>query len=215
MNRQPTDIPQVRGTGRIDQVMNPDSDRASGGGSTKFDEQNNVEQRKTLQQHFRLVEVLEKIPLFRGLSMHQFKQILKIFKSKTVPKDQVLCKIGEESFEIFILLRGNLKLLFEDGKEFSRISPIGIVGEMGVFTGDRRSATIAAATDCLLLSIHKSELMRALRADAGLSTKVLFNVIDTLSEKIRHDNRIIEDLRQICPPGRWTQIIKDAESEKK
>jgi hypothetical protein len=36
------------------------------------------------------------------------------------------------------------------------------------------------------------------------------NVIETLSDKIRHDNRIIEDLRQICPPGRWTQIIGDA-----
>ncbi len=177
-------------------------------------EQSAAEQRKTLQHQFRLVEVLEKIPLFRGLSMHQFKQILKIFKSKMIPQNQVICKVGEESFEIYILLKGTLKLTFEDGKEFARVNPIGIVGEMGVFTGDRRSASIVAATDCLLLSIHKSELMRMLRADAGLATKVLMNVIETLSDKIRHDNRIIEDLRQICPPGRWTQIIGDANQMK-
>jgi hypothetical protein len=67
MNRQPTDISQARGTGRMDKMMRDPN------------EQSNIEQRKTLQQHFRLVEVLEKIPLFRELSMHQFKQILKIF----------------------------------------------------------------------------------------------------------------------------------------
>ncbi len=195
----------------MDQTRHLDSGFESGGGRSRGNEQSTADQHKAALQHqFRLIEVLEKIPLFRGLSPHQFKQILKTFKSRMIPKDQILCKVGEESFEIYILLKGGLKLTFEDGKEFSRINPVGIVGEMGVFTGDRRSATIVAASDSLLLSIHKSELMRMLRADAGLATKVLMNVIETLSDKIRQNNHIIEELRQMCPPGRWTQIIGDA-----
>lgn len=172
-----------------------------------------IDRRKTLHRQFRLVEVLEKIPLLRGLSLNQFKKILGICAKRTFIKDEILCRTGEESFEIFILLMGALKVTFEDGKELSRIIPIGIVGEMGVLTGDRRSATIIAAEDSLLLSIHKTELMRVLRADADLATHVLMNVIDDLSEKIRRDNRIMDDLRQVCPPGRWTHIIKDVDSK--
>jgi CRP-like cAMP-binding protein len=158
------------------------------------------------------VEVLEKIPLFSGLSMHQFKKILAICSKRNLPQSEVLCRMGEESFEIFILLKGELAVTFEDGKEFSHITPIGVVGEMGVFTGDRRSANIVAVADSLLLSIHKTEIMRVLRAEADMSVRVLINVIDVLSEKIKYDNRIIEDLRQVCPPGQWTQIIKNAEN---
>jgi CRP-like cAMP-binding protein len=84
---------------------------------------------------------------------------------------------------------------------------------MGLFTGERRSATIIAAADSLLLAIHKSELMSTLRADADLSVHMLMNVINDLSSKLRRDNRIIDDLREICPPGRWTQIIRNAEEK--
>jgi Tfp pilus assembly protein PilN len=42
---------------------------------------------------------------------------------------------------------------------------------------------------------------------------MLMNVIDDLSKKIRRDNRIMGDLRQVCPPGRWTHIIKDVDSK--
>jgi CRP-like cAMP-binding protein len=171
-----------------------------------------LDRRGSLRHNFRLVEVLQKIPLFKGLSLLQFKTILNLCSKRIFCANEVLCTMGEEAFEFFILLRGSLKVTFRDGKEISRINPIGSVGEMGVFTGDRRSATIIAAEDSLLLSIHKAELIRAFHDDAGLAIRMLMNVIDDLSEKIRQDDRLIEDLRQICPPGQWTRIVQDAET---
>lgn len=165
------------------------------------------ERRDTLHNHLQLIEILEKIPLFHGLSVHQFKSILRICSRRNILRGDTICRIGEESWEFFILLQGALKITFEDGKELSRIDPIGIAGEMGVFTNERRSANIMAVRHSILLSIHKMELMKLFRHDADLGIRVLLNVISDLAKKLRRNNLIIQDLKQYCPPGISTGII--------
>ena len=167
----------------------------------------NIERRFTLHHHSQLIEILGKIPLFRGLSVREFKEILHICTRRNFLRGDLIFRAGEESFEIFILLQGVLKVTFEDGKELSRIEPIGIVGEMGVLTGEKRSANIVAANHCVLLSIHKMELLKLFRHDSDLGVRILLNVILDLSNKLRHDNEIIQDLKQLCPPGISTKII--------
>ena len=169
-----------------------------------------IEKRVTVHHHFSIVEVLEKIPLFKGLSLRQFKKIIGICTKQNISKNQFICRAREESLCMFILLQGILQVVLEDGKEVSRINPISTVGEMGVFTGENRSANIISGSDGIILEISKADLMRVLREDVSLSTQVLFNVINELSLKIRRDNLIIDGLRQMCPPEQWTKIIQEA-----
>ncbi|MHB9028569.1 MAG: Crp/Fnr family transcriptional regulator [Candidatus Latescibacterota bacterium] len=173
------------------------------------------DRRYTIRRHVQIIEILQKIPLFRGLSVQQFKKVLYICARRIFTEDEVLFHAGDESWEIYILLRGALKVTFGDGKELSRIDPIGIVGEMGVFTGQRRSATTVAAAPSILISIHKMELLKLFRHDADLGIRVLLNVILDLSAKLRRDNDIIEDLKQLCPPGASTEIISGKSKGKK
>jgi CRP-like cAMP-binding protein len=171
------------------------------------DRRTGPDRRYTIRRHIQLIEILQKIPLFRGLSLHQFKKVLHICTRRVFAEGEALFHAGDESWEIFILLRGTLKVTFEDGKELSRIEPIGIVGEMGVLTGQRRSATTLTAVPSILLSLHKMELLKLFRHDADLGIRVLLNVILDLSAKLRRDNEIIGDLKEICPPGASTGII--------
>ncbi len=172
------------------------------------DREVNPDQRGTLLRHLQLIRILEKIPLFQGLTTRQFKEVIRACERRSFCKDEIIFRAGDESWEIFILLQGALKVAFPDGKELSRIEPVGIAGEMGVFTGERRSATIITATPCILLALHKMELLRLLRHDAELGIRVLLNVILDLSRKLRRDNQIIQELKQLCPPGASTGIIR-------
>jgi CRP-like cAMP-binding protein len=174
---------------------------------TRDERRTGSDRRYTIRRHIQLIEILQKIPLFQGLALHQFKKVLRICARRTFTEDEMLFHSGDESWEMFILLRGELKVTFVDGKELSRIEPIGLVGEMGVFTGQRRSATTLAAAPSILLSIHKMELLKLFRHDADLGIRVLLNVILDLSAKLRRDNEIIENLKQYCPPGTLTGII--------
>ena len=76
-----------------------------------------------------------------------------------------------------------LKITFMDGKSLSLIKPVGIVGEMGIFTGEPRSASVSAATDCLLFTIHRKELFKTFEKDSFLALQILMNVIKDLSNR--------------------------------
>lgn len=153
------------------------------------------------------VSILEKIPIFRGLTSQQGMKILGICVKKGYSKKAIVCRAGEESNEMYILLKGILQVTLSDGKELFRIHPIGIVGEMGVFTGERRSANVLVMNDSILMIIHKQELFKLFRDDSELGIRILVNVIRDLSKKLRKNNEIIEALKKICPPGEAKLVI--------
>ena len=103
---------------------------------------------------------------------------------------------------MYILIKGELIVTSAQGKEYSRIKPGGIVGEMGILTDKPRSASVVTATDCIVISINKNEFINLLKKDTVLTIRILINIINDLSEKLRNDNIIIEELKQ-------TSFIKD------
>ncbi len=114
---------------------------------------------------------------------------------------------------MYILLTGLLQVTLSDGKELSRIRPINIFGEMGVFTGERRSANVSAMNDSIVLIIHKPNLFKLFREESEIGIRVLLNIIDDMAKKLRKNNDIIEALKKICPPGESTMIISKAQIE--
>jgi CRP-like cAMP-binding protein len=158
--------------------------------------------------HFRLMDILRKIPVFRNLTVDQFTRILSICTKLPLRRHQPLCLEGEDSHELYVLLTGHLSVMGRDGEELSGIDPIGIVGEMGMFTGDKRSATVEATEDSIVLVIRKSDLMSLFAEDHNLAVQVMTNVIKDLSNKLANNNIIIEELRQVAHPETLTQVFK-------
>ena len=98
---------------------------------------------------------------------------------------------------MFILIKGILKVVFPDGKELSRISPVETVGEMGLFTAERRSASVVAVEDSILLAIYKKELMNLFRKESDVGIQILTNVISDMSNKLKKSNTTIEELKKL------------------
>lgn len=142
-----------------------------------------------------IVEFMKKIPLFKGLLDEQYLKILNICTLTTIKKDSFLCNEGEEADELYVLVRGKLKVLFKGSTLVNFISPMGLVGEIGVFTNVKRSASVLAHTDCTMLRLHKSEVFALMKNDVALSQQLLLNVIRDLAAKLLEENQIIEELR--------------------
>lgn len=141
--------------------------------------------------------ILEKIPVFKKLSIDQLKKILSISSHKTFRKKETLCTAGDQSNEIYILIMGELTILLPDGKVIAHIDPLNIVGEMGIFTGNLRSATVVADEESLVITINKKELLRLFKMDHDLCRVLLMNVIGDLSNKLRHLNELFDRLMQL------------------
>ena len=175
---------------------------------TVVSDRRSVTERSSLvNQASSYVSVFEKVPIFKGLTHYHLKRILRICSKQIFARNDVLCTKGEESLHMFILLTGLLSVRFPSGEQLSYISPGETVGEMGVLTGERRSATVVAAEDSIVISIHKAELFTLFRKDSSFVYSILMNVIRDMARKLRKNNEVIEELKGSCPPEVYNHIV--------
>ena len=94
---------------------------------------------------------------------------------------------------MFILVSGQLAVVSEDGLRLATISPVTTVGEMGVITGQPRSATVEVLKPSSILSIKKTKLDTILRGHSDLKSRMFENVIAMLAQKLVRDNVRLRD----------------------
>lgn len=140
----------------------------------------------------RHLKIVEKIPFVRNLSMHQVQQVLKAGAVETYPVGHFLCKDGEKSTAMFILLAGELAV--RDGSTLlARIKPVDIVGEMGVITNQPRCATIEVVKETTVIKVGKMQFDAILKQDVDMAARIYKNMLDSLSQKLRSNNERLAD----------------------
>ena len=106
-----------------------------------------------------MVDVLPK--LFGELDDAMLRDLDSKMTWRHLPRGHVLCFQGEPSDSFYIIISGRLQVLIKDAEGKSRqvgeMSQGESVGEMGVFTGEPRSATIIASRDSELVEFSKAE----------------------------------------------------------
>ena len=104
-----------------------------------------------------LIQVLRKIPIFNGLSPSQVKRILSLCTHKQYEPGEFVCRSNTESDEMYILLSGEVAIVTPEGMKVATILPVTTVGEMGVVTGQPRSATVEVTRQTAIFVIQHSE----------------------------------------------------------
>jgi CRP-like cAMP-binding protein len=146
-------------------------------------------------QH-QLMTILQKINVFHGLDLGEAERLVSICKSVMFEPDTQIFKAGDLSESMLVLITGKLKAVSRTGQDLAEILPGSSIGEMGVFTGHRRSATIVAVEKSLALSMEKRNMDALLKEDAGMRVSILANVVDLLADRLAEANKQIDELRK-------------------
>lgn len=136
-----------------------------------------------------LLKVVSRLPLFAGLGAEEASGILDLCELRRCAEGDVLCEVGQPSGEMVIVLSGQLGVYGRNNIQLADIDPGASVGEMGLVTGQPRSATVRVLRDSTLLVMRKTALDRLLRSDAQVCRRVYANVIRTLSERLHDSTR--------------------------
>lgn len=139
-----------------------------------------------------LIQIVSKLQIFKGLSPNEVAHLLKVCTSRTYQPSEIVYHAGDPSQDMFILLQGRLKAVSKTGTALGEIMPGTCCGEMGVFTGQTRSATVVAVQKSVGFTVSKQDLQSALKSDQGLHIKVLQNVIALLSDRLTQADATIE-----------------------
>jgi CRP/FNR family cyclic AMP-dependent transcriptional regulator len=118
-------------------------------------------------------EILSKTPLFaEALDADQIKFLASQSRTAFFLAGSRLMHQGDLGGSMFIIVNGkvSVNLVDRDAREqtVATLGPGDIVGEMSVFTGDRRTATVAAAANVDAIEITKWSLERVFSKAPGL-----------------------------------------------
>ncbi len=128
-------------------------------------------------------------PFFKGLTDDQVKKIVGAATFSLYGRGERIVEQGADGSSMFILLTGEAAVYVrpeEHSAEPTRVAalqPGDYFGEMSLLTGEKRSATVVAGTDCEILEIAKAHLAQVLQENAEL----LKNLSEMLAQR-RLDN---------------------------
>jgi len=142
-----------------------------------------------------LLALIERIPIFSGLSAEDRTGILRLCTKTTLDKGDILCNQGDVSDAMFILLVGKLAVRIANSATIASIVPVTSIGEMGVFTGEPRTATVEAMEKSALLRLGTADLNGLIESRPALGVSVMRKVIRTLSERVSADNIRIREFQ--------------------
>ena len=140
---------------------------------------------------YSLVKVIQKIEVFAGFDNAAVQRLLRICRFKNFAEGQKIYSQGDASDEMLIALRGLMLVVGTDGREIARVRPGNPLGEMGLFTGQPRSADIVAAENSTALILTRSDLTLVLGGNLEMKTKILENVVAVLSARIEDTNSMV------------------------
>lgn len=116
----------------------------------------------------KLESVLQHVPMFRGLSKRQLKQLASLCEVADYMAGHSVVREGEPGDAFYVVLSGQVKVT--SGKRtLARMVPGDHFGEIAVLDGGERTASVLTETPVTLLILRRKQLFKALRDDPDLA----------------------------------------------
>jgi Mechanosensitive ion channel/Cyclic nucleotide-binding domain len=116
---------------------------------------------------------LDAVNIFAPLSADQRGRLLEGTRTLLYSTGEVIVREGDRGSSMFLLIRGEAVVtLARTSGELARLNAGDFFGEMSLLTGDPRTATVTAATDCWLLEIGVDAFRRVALADPAIVEQV-------------------------------------------
>jgi len=123
-------------------------------------------------------------------SGQQIEEFMSYFKPIDVPADHYLFHQHDPPRDLYFIESGQVTIWLElPDDQRTRLRTMGagtVIGEMGLFTGERRSASVVTDRPSLLHALSAEALAEMRRRSPQLADVFQTFVIRTLSERLRH-----------------------------
>jgi cAMP-dependent protein kinase regulator len=124
----------------------------------------NPEVEKILLRYYqeRILDLIIAInPLFEPLSHEVRKEIIKKFHLQKFPENTIIIKEGELSSAMYLIKSGTVSVYKEEKGEkikIAQLEPGDFFGEIGVITGQKRTATVITKTEVEVMELTKDDI---------------------------------------------------------
>jgi small-conductance mechanosensitive channel/CRP-like cAMP-binding protein len=116
-------------------------------------------ERKLTLEISKRMEALKRVELFHQLTEEELRELATRLKVAPFVRGEVLTKQGAEAHWLYIIIKGAAEVHITVNGHTENVGSLDegeFFGEMGMMTGDRRSATVAALSDLVCYRLDKS-----------------------------------------------------------
>ena len=138
-------------------------------------------------------EFLRGLQVLSGLSDQEIDLLARTAEERRFSADERIVRQGEAGTAAFIMKDGAAEALIEkQGAEplrLSKILPGELFGELALFDGSPRSATVVAAVDCTVVEISREAFLKEVARNPEAALKLLA----VLAKRLRHAESVVSD----------------------
>ena len=151
--------------------------------------------------------IFRRVALFAELEDAELQALSRLASVKQYAPGAAILREAEPGDLFFVLVRGEVKVFVDssDGREvvLTHLQAGNFFGEMALFEGESRSASVSALTESELVVLSRPDFLNLLEHDFSLTRKIL----KTLSARLRRSNDVIESLALLDVGGRLARYL--------
>jgi CRP-like cAMP-binding protein len=149
-----------------------------------------------------IAQSLKRFDFFKNLSNEIIFDLVDKVEHIALKKGEVLFNKGEEGDSLYILQKGNLKMVSEDkdGSEIvlNQVGPGSVIGEMALIESEPRSAGVVALNKAKLLKLTEEEFMDVFMSQPLLGLEISRIIAHRLRFTTTYIENAIEWSKQIA-----------------
>lgn len=166
--------------------------------------------RDELEKVLEREHALKDIDFLKVLGEGPRRDLAKLAKTRIFSQGEVIVRQGDESTELFMILRGETVVTLESAdveREITRLNAGQFFGEMALVTGEKRKANVKAAQDCELLVIDREAFEAVLRKHPGVVEELSKVLADRQLQLDEHAQRLSGEERATAVQKESSQLL--------
>ena len=138
-------------------------------------------------------EILKNVPIFSGLDKGHLKRLSRLMVERRFGPGEVIMKEGDQAAGFFVVTSGKVEVVRGadggKGEVLNTLGPGEFFGEMALFEGFPRSATVRVLENAECLAMTRWDF----RAELTSNADIAFAVLETVVHRLRDaDARLTE-----------------------
>lgn len=141
----------------------------------------------------RTQSLLESIPLFRSVPLHHLRELSRFARTETFATGEVIVRMGEPGWTLYVVRAGRVRVVRDQPGggtvTLAVLGPGEFFGELSIFDGEKRSATVIAEEDTETVTLGRFDIVRVVSHDP----QIALSLLKSLSGRLRATDARLAD----------------------
>ena len=137
-----------------------------------------LEAKSAAHKTFTPAELVSHFPLFAGLTPEQREVLLLHFSTRRAEPGERVIRAGDKADMAYFISSGEVEVVPKDRQEKIKLPAGSFFGEMGLLSGEPRSADVTALDFCKFLTLSRRDFRRFLKKHPSLREHIVMHATE-------------------------------------